>query len=186
VYIPHVDKSARERELERRIDDEHDGRRRRELQRELDDLRDRRERENRRIDAERERAEDAKRDRIAERRLHGGSRFNIRYDDDVPAGIRPEEVMAALDQYVDFGAYGVDTRLASTTPAPVDPPALPAPLRKGMLRADVERALGAPAESSERRDGGVAVTRLVFASGDQRITAEFVEDVLVRYTIASR
>lgn len=185
VYIPHVEKSTREKELERRIDDEHDSHRRREMQRELDDLRVRRERENRRIDAERERAEEAKRDRIAERRLHGGSRFNVRYDDEVPAGIRPEEVMAALDRYVDFDAYGVAPRLTAPPP-PADPPATASALRKGMLRADVERTLGTPSESSERQEGGVAVTRLVFASGDQRITADFVEDVLVRYAIASR
>src|SRR5581483_11412434 len=38
VYIPHVEKSSRERELEKRIDDESDRRRRRELERELDEL----------------------------------------------------------------------------------------------------------------------------------------------------
>src|SRR5262245_59303559 len=80
VYMPLRDKTERERDLERRIRDENDGRRRRELERELDDLRDRRERENRRILAEKERLEALKRDRVAEQRLHGGSRFNLRYD----------------------------------------------------------------------------------------------------------
>ena len=55
-----------------------------------------------------------------------------------------------------------------------------------MTRADAERLLGKPVESSDRREGTLAVSRLVFASGEQRITAEFVEDVLVRYTIASK
>jgi hypothetical protein len=32
----------------------------------------------------------------------------------------------------------------------------------------------------------MAVTTLLFASGDQRISADFVEDVLVRYTIRSK
>jgi len=44
-----------------------------------------RERENRRIAVERERLSEAKAERIAERRLRGGSRFNLRYDERVPA-----------------------------------------------------------------------------------------------------
>ena len=101
--IPLVEKSEREKNLEKRVRDEDDRDRRRQLQRELDDLRDRRERENRRIMAERERVEELKRERIAEERLRGGSRFNLRYDDRVPAGMRPEDMMAALAEYVDFG-----------------------------------------------------------------------------------
>ena len=46
-----------------------------------------RDRENRRIAVERERLSEAKRIRIAEQRLRGGSRFNLRYDDRVPAGM---------------------------------------------------------------------------------------------------
>jgi hypothetical protein len=55
-----------------------------------------------------------------------------------------------------------------------------------MTRAEAERAFGQPIESSPRRDGGLAVTTLVFDVGDQRISADFVEDVLVRYTITSK
>ncbi len=183
VYIPHVEKSSRERELEKRIDDESDRRRRRELERELDELRDRRERENRRIDAERERAEEVKRERLAERRLRGGSRFNLRYDDEVPRGIRPQEVIAALEPYVDFASYGVAPRL---TPPADEPQAAPTGLRKGMPRAEVERLFGPPVEASDRREGPLTTTTLVFLDGDQRITAQFVEDVLVRYSITSK
>src|SRR5689334_18843492 len=84
VYMPEVKKSEREKELERLVKDEDDHDRRRRLERELDGLRDRRERENRRIDIERERAEDEKKALVAERRLRGGSRFNLRYDGHVP------------------------------------------------------------------------------------------------------
>ena len=73
VYIPLVEKSEREKRLEREVREEDDRRRRRELQRELDDLRDRREAENRRIMAARARAEELKHDRIAAERLRGGS-----------------------------------------------------------------------------------------------------------------
>ena len=46
--------------------------------------------------------------------------------------------------------------------------------------ADAERELGAPVSSSDRHEGSLLVTTVVFVRGDERITAEFVEDVLVR------
>ena len=58
--------------------------------------------------------------------------------------------------------------------------------RKGMLRLDAERQFGRPVSVSERREGMMRVVVLVFARGDSRITAEFVEDVLIRYTVSSR
>jgi hypothetical protein len=195
VNLPLVDKSEREKELEKRVRDEDDGRRKREMERELSDLRDRRERENRRIAAERAVLEARKREEVAERRLRGGSRFNLRYHDDVPRGVRPEDVMAVLAEYVDFSDAPVRTG-GAPLPMPALPPTLPAPagapsgsfgqLRKGLLRADVEREFGRPAEEFQRREGTLNVVTLVFNAGEQRITAEFVEDVLVRYTIATR
>ncbi len=184
VYMPRVDKSSREKDLEKRVKDETDSRRKRQLQDELDDLRNRRERENRRIDAERARAEERKRERIAEDRLRGGSRFNLRFADVVPPGFRAEDMMAALAEYVDFGSAGyVDTKPNAQTPTPAGGFVQP---RKGMTRSEAQRAYGKPVNSSERREGSVVITTLVFVSGEQRITAEFVEDVLVKYTMTSR
>src|SRR6266511_752457 len=60
VSLPLADKSAREKDLEKRVRAEEDRERKRALQRELDDLRDRRERENRRITIDRERLEERK------------------------------------------------------------------------------------------------------------------------------
>jgi hypothetical protein len=183
VSIPRVEKSSREKDLEKRIKDEDDSRHRREMQRELDDLRDRRDRENRRLDAERAQAEEIKKERIAERRLTGGSRFNLRYEGRVPTGIRPEDVIAALADYVDFSPSG-GSRLTDAVDSPR--PAFDSGLHKGMLRSEAEAVLGTPSDTSERREGGLVVVTLVFVGGDQRITAQFVEDVLVRYTIASK
>ena len=180
VDIKNVEKSSREKDLEKAIKDESDSRRKRELERERDGLRDRRERENRRIAAERVRAEELKRERIAYQRLKGGSRFNLRYPDGVPSGIRPQEVMAALTEYVEFGPASASI---DAPPSPFDGDAS---LRKGMLRLDVERAFGSPQEAREHREGTLQVTTLVFVSGDRRMTMEFVEDVLVRYTITSK
>jgi len=178
VSIPDARKTEREKELERRIDDERDHDRRRSLQRELDDLRDRRDRENRRIAAERERQSEAKRIRIAEQRLRGGSRFNLRYDDRVPEGIRPQDLVAALAEFVDFGG--------GASPDSPSPTGDITALHKGMTRAEAERAFGRPTETSKKTEGSVALTTLIFSIEDQRITADFVEDILVRYTISSK
>lgn len=189
VYLPDARKTHREEELEKLVRDEDNREHRRRLERELEDLRERRERENRRLAAERVRLEEEKRERIAERRLRGGSRFNLRYDNRVPAGIRPDDVMAALSPYVDF------VYLTGTTEARRDVgdnAMLPPPtgdisqLRKGLSRGDAERLFGRPVESTERREGGLSVRTLVFVSSDQRISADFVDDVLVRYTISSK
>jgi hypothetical protein len=82
---------------------------------------------------------------------------------------------------VDFGA-----------PAGARPSAAPNPsgdvsmLRKGLSRAETERLFGTPVSSSERREGGLLVTTLAFNLADQRISADFVDDVLIRYSVMSR
>ena len=178
VNMPHVERSSREKDLDRLIKDEDDSRRRGKLQDERDELRERRERENRRIDAERAIAETRKKELLAERRVAGGSRFNLRYENAVPSGISPEQVMAALGQYVDFSPGGFasrrDDREASSLP------------RKGMTRADAEREFGPAVTANEHGEGGLTVTTLKFMRGDQQIVADFVENVLVRFTMSSR
>jgi hypothetical protein len=180
-----IEKSDREKQLEKRIRDEDDRERRRDLQRDLDELRDRRERENRRIMVERERVEEQKKARIADERLRGGSRFNLRYSGNVPSGLRAEDVVAALAEYVDFHSAAVrsDSAAVRSDVAPAGDIGL---LRKGMLREDAEREFGRAVESSQRREGDLAITTLVFVIGEQRATADFVEGVLVRYTITSK
>jgi hypothetical protein len=179
--LPYVEKSNKEKDLEKRIKEEDDRDKRKRLERELDDLRDRRERENRRIAVERERIELEKKERLAKRRLSGGSRFNLKYDGKVPAGIRPEDVMAALAEYVDFGSA-----FRSEPPAPPPPSGDITMLRKGLTRAEIERLFGKPVSSSDRQEGGLSVTTLLFDAGEQRIKADFVGDVLISYAVMSR
>ena len=186
VFLPLVEKSDREKDLERAIKKEDDERERRRMQRELDELRERREHENRRIVEERERRSAIKAQQVAEQRLRGGSRFNIRFDRAVPAGLTPDQVIASLAEYVDFDPALRPARPAETLPPPPPPVADASALRKGMTRAEVEEMLGRPAQVTEHRDGSMLVTTVVFVSGDQRISADFVEGVLVRYTITSK
>lgn len=106
VNIRLLDKSNRERELERQIKNEDNRYRRNQMQRELNDMRDYRERENRRIMVERERLSEYKRDRVAMQRENGGSRFNLWFNGRVPYDIRPDDVMRALAEFVDFRGRG--------------------------------------------------------------------------------
>ena len=175
VSIPLLEKSSREKSLEKELKDEENPRRRRDLERQLDELRTRREIENRRIEILKAEAQERRKERIADERLRGGSRFNLRYDDGVPRGITPREVMAALASYVNFRALTADDRrLDDSVP------------RKGMMRVETERALGMPSASSERQEGSLRVVTLVFNRRNEQITADFIEDVLVRYVTTPR
>lgn len=103
VYVPSTDKSRREKNLERDLKNENDERRRREMRRELEYLRDRREREDNRNRAEAAAAEEIAKLRIQEKRLQGGSRFNIRFDRKLTErDLAPEAIMDALAEYLIF------------------------------------------------------------------------------------
>src|SRR5215469_11062931 len=100
----HVDKSSYEKQLERDINNTTDPQKRRDLQRELDYARSRREREQRADDRAAAIASQLKAQQVADKRLRGGSRFNLRWNGSIPQDqLTPEAVMKLLDGYVDFG-----------------------------------------------------------------------------------
>jgi hypothetical protein len=116
-------------------------------------------------------------------------RFNLRYASRVPENISPQTVMAALAEYVAFFPDGPNL---SAAPLPIvvgvpfpAPGPMPTPY-KGMLRTAAEQAFGRPVETRSRREGALNVVTLTFVHGEQRISAEFVEDVLIRHSVASR
>jgi hypothetical protein len=151
----------------------------------VDGLRADREREDRRNRAIATAATERRREYIQERRLQGGSRFNLRYPSGVPAeAITVQAVEAALAEYVDFGS---DEPAAPAGPPPAEPaPAGPLALRKGMPAEDVDQLLGAPTHRAERREGTLSVQARTYDTASGRVVAEFVEGVLVRFTITSR
>lgn len=193
VYTPSTPKSNREKDLEKLVRSETDAGRKRSLQRELDDLRSRRAREDLRNQTAAAAASEAKKARIAETRLHSGSRFNIRYQNGVPPGLGPDGVMRALAEYVEF-PFATDRRPSSapvreSLTAAAEPRsslAAPGSIRKGMTLADVEQSLGRPERTTDRMEGALKVVTAIYSRDDQRITAEFVEGVLIRYSIASK
>lgn len=189
-------KTTRERNLEAELKRETDPIRKRAMREQLDDLRRDREREDTRNRAAVAEAEEHRKENVRQRRLEGGSRFNIRYQDQLPSSaLTPDAVMSALAQYVDFGdlrqqaaapAARADSAM-STGPwqisnAPRTSAGLP---HKGMLLQQADALLGTPVKTTERKEGTLKVQTREYATGNGRIAAEFVEGVLIRYTITS-
>ncbi len=189
VSVPTATKTQREKDLEKLVKSETDSGRKRRLQEELDDLRSAREREDARNRARAAAANEAKKDRIANDRLHSGSRFNVRYQNGVPPGLASDGVMRALEQYLEF-PFAADVRpVSQSRPMPREEIVRPigmGDLRKGMLVAEVESVLGKAEKTTPRTEGTLKAAVSTFTRGDQVITAEFVEGVLIKYSIASK
>ena len=188
VSVATVPKTQREKDLEVAVKQETDPATKRRIQRELDQLRSDREREDQRNRAIAASATEHRREYLQERRLQGGSRFNLRYPKGVPAeALQIDAVKAALVEFVDFEAAGV----AASAPAPADTapaaePTGPLALHKGLLGPEVDQLLGEPFRRTNRKEGTLLVTTRTYDTKGGRVVAEFVEDVLFRYTITSR
>ena len=186
VSVASVPKTRREKDLEDAVKKETDPAAKRRMEREIDALRSDRERDDRRNRAIAASATERRREYIQERRLQGGSRFNLRYPEGVPVdALRIEAIRAALDEFVEFESAAAPVAQADTTPAPAEPTG-PLALRKGLLVEDVDSLLGAPLRRSNRKEGTLAVVSHTYDTRAGRVVAEFVEDVLIRYTITSR
>ena len=188
VSVAQAPKTKREQNLEAELKREQDPAKRRDMKEELDDLKAERERENSRNRASVAEAEESKKANIRQRRLEGGSRFNIRYKNGVPASaLTPEAVKEALAAYVEFP----EPETAPPSPMPIaanDPATRPAASglpSKGMLLADVDRLLGTPSKTTDRMEGRLKVTTRVYPTDKGQVTAEFVEGVRIRYTMTS-
>lgn len=178
VSVPVASKSEREKNLERDIPKTTDPVQLRKLREELDALKRARQREDARNRTEAEQAQQVKEANIRQRRLEGGSRFNLRYEPQVPMeAMTPESVMQALAEYVDFSLM--------SEPDAARPAGGHGELRKGLSMEEVDAMLGRPDSISRRTEGTLTVSTSIYRSRDRRITAEFVEGVLIRYTITS-
>ena len=190
VYTPTADKSQREKNLEKDLPGLSDPAARRKATEELDQLRKDRARADASNRAATAQASQLKEANLRQRRAEGGSRFNLRYDSEVPAdAMTPDGVMRALAEYVDFGPLlgagrpGLHGEGESGAPKPGDGPGA---LRKGMLVEDVDRLLGRPEGITKRAEGTLRVSVSTYLTADRRIEAEFVEGVLIRFTVSSR
>jgi hypothetical protein len=186
------DKSNREKDLEREIRNTDDRDQKKRLQRQLDSVVHQRERDDSRNRAIAQHSASIKQQQVNEDRARGGSRFNLKYDPKVPANISPQDVMAALAPYVTFppqmtgeSAAGAEARPVETPPAAAtngsgDPASS---LQKGMAEGQVRAMLGEPTSSSVADHDGIQVHTETFAHGNSVVTGQFVNGVLVRYSI---
>jgi hypothetical protein len=185
VSVSSTPKTKRERNLEAELKRETDPNKQRDMKEEIDKLRAEREREDARNRASVAEAEEQRKQNIRQRRIEGGSRFNIRYREGVPtSALTPEAVTQALAEYVAF-----ESTLAGPTPlqpagGEAAPPRTGLP-RKGMLMAEADELLGVPQRTSERMEGRLKVVTRLYPTSAGLISAEFVEGVLIRYTATS-
>ncbi len=186
VSTPAAPQTRREKNLEAEFKREIDPARRRAIREELDQLKRERAREDARNRASVAEAQEHRKQNIRQRRLEGGSRFNIRYRDDMPSdALIPDNVMEALSAYVDFGQLGDNVATTTDLRQPVGTTRRAGLVRKGMLLSEVDAMLGSPDKTADRKEGTLGVRTREYVTPDGRITADFVEGVLVRYTMTS-
>jgi hypothetical protein len=177
VSVPAASKTEREKNLERDLPGTTDPVLKRKLKEELDRLRQSRQREDARNRAEAAQATAIQEANIRRRRMEGGSRFNIWYERSIPPyALTPESVMQALAEYADFSPMQ-----GGLTEAPRGG----GELRKGLTVEEVDAMLGRPESISQRMEGTLSVSTSTYRTRDRRITAEFVEGVLIRFSITS-
>ena len=193
-----VEKSNYEKQLERDIANTDDPDQKRGLQRSLDRERDRRERQDAANRRAAQVASQIKAQQVAQDRMRGGSRFNLRWTGSIPAEqLNPEAVMKALAPYVEFA----DSQAAEPASAPASaagvvaaaPPdadsagAATAQLKRGMQLTDVTTLLGQGRQLSESvSTEGLKTQIFEYLPGDRRVEVTYVDGLVIRFSITSR
>ncbi len=192
-----VDKSSYERQLERDISNTTDPQKRRDLQRELDRVRQRREREQRADDRAAQIASQLKAQQVADKRIRGGSRFNLRWAGSIPQEqLTPEAVMKLLDGYISFGDLRGEKPILQPTAqnpqvnpnTPANAPASPiTQLKRGMQIGEISELLGLGRQLSQSTsEEGLKTQIFEYLPNDYRVEMTYVDGVVVRYSITSR
>lgn len=165
---------------------------RKQFEKELASVRGERERENARADAEAKQAQSVIEANLRAKRAESGSRFNVRYRNGIPSdALTPDGLMRALAQYVDFGSApgsSASGSSVSNTPGQAFTSAggsRPAPtsIRKGLLLEDVEAILGPAATAAETKEGTLIVLKRTYRKDGQKVSASFVNGVLIDFAI---
>lgn len=166
---------------------------RKQFEKELASLRGERERENARAEAEAKQAQSVMEANLRAKRAESGSRFNVRYRNGIPGdALTPDGLRRALAEYVDFGALSGTSSSGSAGGS--SPPgnsftsggnSRPAPnaIRKGLLLEEVESLLGPAATATETKEGSLTVVKRTYRKDGQKISASFVNGVLIDFAI---
>ncbi len=167
-----VDKSDYEKQLERDIANTTDDDKRRRLQRDLDRERARRQRQEADNQDAAMVASQIKSQKVADDRLRGGSRFNLRWPGSIPADQKnPDAVMKLLADYVSFDslreqAGSLLPLRCKTLPAIARIPAT-AQLKRGMKMGEVSNLFGPGKQMSESVSGdGLKTQVFEYVTGD--------------------
>lgn len=194
----HVGKSNYEKQLEREINNTTDPQKKRDLQRELNYVRNQREREQRADDRAASIASQMKTQQVADKRLRGGSRFNLRWSGPIPQDqLTPASVMKLLDAYIDFGdlqqqkailkPVAQNTSAATNAPARDKPSSPITQLKRGMQIGEVSEMMGLGRQLSQSTsDEGLKTQIFEYLPDDYRVEVTYVDGVVVRYSISSR
>jgi len=199
VVAKTVPKSDYEKSLENQIANTDDPDKKRQLQRDLDRERARRERQDAINQSAAQVASQIKAQQVMDKRLQGGSRFNLRWTKSIPEDqLSPDAVIARLGEYVDFS----DLQGGGAPPPPGGPGMAPTPppapnqapgvsptaqLQRGMSLNDVAALFGQGKLLSESTgDNGLKTQVYEYLSGDRRAEVTFVEGTVVKFSITSR
>jgi hypothetical protein len=180
-------KSQYERDLEKQIDSTSDAKKKRDLQQDLARERSRRERRDADARGDAMIASQLKSQQVADKRLQGGSRFNLRWQGTIPSDSRnPEAVMKLLSEYVTFGAPAEAVApVPDSTGAGASSAATQ--LKRGMTIDEVSRLLGlGTVLSNTVSKDGLKTQVYEFHTADSVVEVTCVEGVLVRYSITSK
>ena len=202
VNAKDVDKGKYEKELEKQLDQTKDPKAKLSIQTQLDGERERRERQQRANQDQAEAASRVKAQQLAERRMRGGSRFNLSFKKSVPSDDRnPDAVMKLLAEYLDFDTtHANEVGAVPTAPAVAGDQTLVrrAPyggsgvagvtqLKRGMKMEDVTALLGQGVSTSQSVSSEGLKTQVVeYQSEDTVVNVTYVEGLVVRYAINSR
>lgn len=189
VPSTYVSKSQREKDLESQRNSTSDDSRKRSIDRELSRLRSDRQREESRLRSEAAVAKSLKAQVEMDRRMQSGSRFNIRWANQVPQdALTPEGLMATVSSYVTFTGGGAAPAPAVNTSFGGQPRGTPDPLslRKGMPETDVNAMFGDPQKRNVKRVEGMDVIDSSYALPDAELTAQFVNGVLTKFAIIGK
>jgi len=180
----YVSKSRHETDLERDIRRETDPGRKRRLESALSSERSRRYREESRLRAVAEPANAIKRQAVMEKRLRGGSRFNLRRVVGT-VEVLPNQMMDWLREYVDFSGQAGGRPLVDI-PRPVSRNDRPM-LRRGMTMEDVQSNLGRGKLLSESvGTDGILTQQWQFVTSEHLINLTAVEGLVVKYSMNAR
>ena len=187
VAAKNVEKSDYEKQLERQIADMTDGDKKRSLQRDLDRERSRRQRQEADNRAAAQVASQLKAQQVADKRLQGGSRFNLRWSGSIPPDQKtPEAVMKLLAEYVSFDSQAPAVA-NSPQNVPTDAAVSPtAQLKRGMKMEEVTNLFGPGKQLSQSvSPDGLRTEIVLYLVADRSVQVTYVEGLVVRFSISS-